>query len=531
MCQKPDGVRGIPTRRGGRVGLEELGRTQRPRGTDLFAPGVFGEEISPDWYAGVRRGTLWTFLNQIVLRVLSLFRGILLAWILYPEDFGLFGLASVMYNFVVIFGDVGTGALLIHRQERPRESADTAFWINGAVAVFLSAVIFALSPFAARTYGVSDVQPLLAVMAVAFLLQRVSAIHLNLLRKFLHFRTIVIISLMSEVISLGVVIWMALAGLGAWSFVFAMVAGNLVSAGLLFFLTDWRPRWTLDAEMVKANLRFGWSYLGQALLWYIVFSADKFLAGKFLGAYALGIYGLAYNYALLPVTLIGMTVEQVFLPALAMLQDNAQKLQETFLGVCRVTVCAVFPLAVTAGILAPELFHLVFGERWAEAILPFQMLLVQGAMLAAFPVGAVFIALGRTDVWFRVALMTAPMSIVSCSLGLLYGVPGVAAAMTVAVVGGHLMSLILILRLLALDYRSVLHCTLPYVLASLGTGAGLLALRFWAFRGLPDLYVVLGGLPSAAAVYLVVVRRVFPTDWMAVKAFSGSFLRRSRPER
>ena len=79
-----------------------------------------------------------------------LVRGVILARLLLPEDFGLFGLASVIIGFAAMFSDVGAGVFLIYRYDDIDKHADTAFWVNLGIATLLGAGVtwkeFALVP-------------------------------------------------------------------------------------------------------------------------------------------------------------------------------------------------------------------------------------------------------------------------------------------------------------------------------------------------------------------------------------------------
>src|ERR1051325_10386931 len=78
----------------------------------------------------ILHGSFWMLNSNLFGRVLNLARGVILARLLVPDDFGLYGLATVIIGFTAMFSDIGAGAFLVYCQDRVDEHVDTAFWAN-----------------------------------------------------------------------------------------------------------------------------------------------------------------------------------------------------------------------------------------------------------------------------------------------------------------------------------------------------------------------------------------------------------------
>src|SRR5690606_36696258 len=101
-------------------------------------------------------GFLWNGFQMLVNQGSAFIIKLVLAKILFPEDFGLVGIATVLIGFVQGFNDLGIGAALIQpKDEEHRESLfNSAFWTGAALAILTYITIcFALAPFAAYFYG------------------------------------------------------------------------------------------------------------------------------------------------------------------------------------------------------------------------------------------------------------------------------------------------------------------------------------------------------------------------------------------
>ncbi len=387
----------------------------------------------------VLQNTFWLLNSSLLVRALNLLRGIILARLLLPDDFGLFGLASVVIGFTAIFSDVGAGVFLIYRQDKVEDHADTAFWTNLGIATALATGVAVTAPLVSRFYGRPDLVPVLCILALSSWLQAVFTVHRNLLRREFRFRPIAVIDALVNVASFGIAVGLAWGGYGVWAFVLSNLLGNAVNAFLLCFASGWYPQWRFSRRSLSALAPFSGWYLGQAIVWYLVLNLDNLLVGKFLGMSELGVYGLAYNYALLPVTLVAGALGGVVFPELARLLPFPSQFWPAYYQSSRLLAGAVLPIAAALCVAAPDLIPVLFGSKWNDAILPFQIIAVYAGVRCLWtdPFGA----LGRFDLSFWLGAATTVLSFFGIYLGTRYGLAGVAWAVLVVVGGSHVAAL------------------------------------------------------------------------------------------
>src|SRR5580704_10150149 len=103
--------------------------------------------------------TFWMLSSNLFGRALNLARGVILARLLVPDDFGLFGLATIVIGFTGMFSDVGAGAFLVYSQDAVQDHVDTAFWANLGIATLLASVVLCTAPLVARFYHRTDLVP------------------------------------------------------------------------------------------------------------------------------------------------------------------------------------------------------------------------------------------------------------------------------------------------------------------------------------------------------------------------------------
>jgi PST family polysaccharide transporter len=422
-------------------------------------PAVRHHELLPR----VLHGAFWMLNSNVFGRALNLARGVILARLLVPDDFGLFGLATVVIGFTAMFSDVGAGAFLVYSQEGIEDHVDTAFWANLGVATILASGILVVAPFVARFYHRPDLVPVLAVLAFSLWLQTAATVHRNLLRRELRFRSLAVIDGLISLAAFVIAVVLAWRGYGVWSFVLSALLSNAICALLLFYAYAWVPRWRFSKSSFRALAPFSGWYVAQALAWYIVLNVDNLMVGKFLGIDALGIYGLAYNYALLPISFIGISFGNVVFAELPRLYSDPPRFWSAYFTSSKLMAALVCPIAAALVIGAPDVFPILFGPKWTSAILPFQILAVYGAIRGLWM--DPFSSLGKFQPGFWTGLTALLLSGVGIYLALPYGKTGVALAILVTVGATHMASLYVVSRSLKIWLRGFRNSA-PYFLTA-----------------------------------------------------------------
>jgi O-antigen/teichoic acid export membrane protein len=407
----------------------------------------------------VLHSAFWMLSSNVFGRALNLARGVILARLLVPDDFGLFGLAAVVIGFTAMFSDVGAGAFLVYSQENLKDHVDTAFWANLSIATVLASGILGAAPFVARFYHRPDLVPVLAVLAFSLWLQTAATVHRNLLRRELRFRSLAVIDGLISLAAFVIAVALAWRGYGVWSFVLSALLSNAISAVLLFYAYDWIPRWRFSKRSFHALAPFSGWYVAQALAWYMTLNIDNLMVGKFLGIDALGIYGLAYNYALLPLSFIGISFGNVVLAELPRLHSDPQGFWSAYFMSSKLMAGLVCPIAAALVVAAPDVFPILFGSKWSSAILPFQILAVYGAIRGLWmdPFGS----WGKFRPSFWTALIGLLLGGVGIYLALPYGKTGVALAVLVTVGATNMANLYVVSRSVEIWLQGVRNAA-PY---------------------------------------------------------------------
>jgi O-antigen/teichoic acid export membrane protein len=426
------------------------------------------------------RNILWMSSGSVVTRVLNVARGIILARLLTPFDFGVYGLAGSVVGIKERVADIGAGVFLVYRPKELEEHAETTFWVNLGLSTVLLTLLVIAAPVLGRFYREPLVSPVLILLGLGVWARVNASIHQNLLRTQSRFRTLAIIDNVSSASWLVVAVVLAWKGFGVWALAVSALAANAITATLLFTTQGWKPHWRMSKTSLRLLGGFSFWFLGQGIAWYLVTNMDNLLIGRYLGMSLLGIYALAYNYALLPVSTVANAIGNVGFAELPKLYDRPEAFWAGYTDFSRVQALVACLIAFAAAVSAPDLIPLVFGGKWDAAIVPFQILSVYAAVRCLWldP----FLAKGN----FRASSLTGFASVVVAAvlvgLGLRYGVAGVACAMLLVQLGFNVVSL----RVTSGSWRrlrAVARVTLPYLAGGVAAALAAMEVRQLALAG------------------------------------------------
>jgi teichuronic acid exporter len=277
-----------------------------------------------------------------------------------------------------------------------------------------------------------------------------------MLRKELEYKTLVYYSTISmTIVSVGKLV-AAWAGIGVYCLALpqALVSPFLMLA--LFLKTTWRPYGRLGVSHFRTIVNYSKHIIGGRVLTKLVNEGDNLIVGKLIGMEGLGIYALAFQLANLVTTNVVFLVNDIFLPLFSKVRGDIEHLKKLYLRMIRFLGFISFPLITALAISAESLIYFVYGERWVDAILPFQILCVfaLGRSISS-PSSALFSAVGKPDIGFKFAAYFAPVFMLSVLIGSKFGVVGVALATSLTRIGGSIISLRLSLNLIALSFQDL----------------------------------------------------------------------------
>lgn len=464
----------------------------------------------------VAKGALWLIAARWGVRLLGVASTILLARLLRPADYGLVGMATLLYSLVQSAGDFSLDIDLIRSGSHERERYDTVWTLEIARGLATAALVALLAlPVAAMLHEPRLVGISVFIAAIAAISGFVN-VGVVEFRSELAFARECVYTLAVKLASFLVAVPLAF----AWRDYRALVAGLAASAVarvvLSFALHPYRPRLSL------ARFRdvFGFSkwLWFSSQLFFVRTRSDELFVGKFVGIAALGFYRIARTVAELPMTELITPVLAAIFPGFSKLSGEGRSLSRGYLAVLAGGLCLMVPLAFGLLVTADLVLDLGFGRQWSAAA-PLLRLLAFAAPLELL-VGnayAVFVAMGRPRVFTYTSLINAASFLLLLALLVpTQGAIGAAMALVGASLVGGGLNLVLAQRLVGLSTNELVEALWRPV-ASGASMAAFLA----AFRQVVNFGFGIGGEALMLAACVVLGAAIYTVVLLALWASTG----------
>lgn len=466
------------------------------------------------------RGVAWTGTSSIATSLIRLLIIVVLARLLRPEDFGLFSLTLLLVDFGNDVGDLGTGPAIIQHQNITQRLLSTVFWTTLLGSVVLLVAVALLAPVFSWFFNEKLLGSLIMVSSISFVVRAGGFVHRALLQKALKFNRIAIVEIGSVIVFGLVSVLLAVKGFGVWSLVYGLLAHRVSDVILVWCVARFRPTFEFDWVEGSKVFRFARNITGERISYFFSGKMDYIIIGRLLGPGMLGYYTLASEIASLPQKRIASIVSTVSLPTFSLLQAQAEALRNAYVRVNKTLSLVAFPLLAGLIPLAPEFVHIFYGKTWSPVILPMQILCLVGAIRCIMNGnGAILYATGRTDVAFRwglIQLITIPIPL---AIGAMYGLSGVAMALTCTFVLYFVYMQHVINTLINLQFRPYLHNFLTAGLGSLCVIVVVMAVKMAlsVTLQLNSLLVLLAGGFSGGISYMALIRMLDRDSWEEIK--------------
>ena len=430
-----------------------------------------------------------TRLAQVVLQFSTV---IVLARILTPSDFGLYGMVTPLVALFLVLRDAGLGLATLQSDVLTERQASTLFYTNFLVGVALSALFVLSAGLVASFYGETRLVDLVRALSVMFLFSGVRVQLEALMFRGYCFQAVFVIEIVASSIALVVSVGVALSGYGYWALCARQLAYEISYTSTLFIYVRWLPRsFSMDRETFSL-FKFGANAVLSNCLVYFLRNVDNVLIGWKFGPAQLGPYALGYRTVLLPIQQVVTPLSRVFIPHLSQQKNDPQEFAKSYTHALRAMIFFVAPPLCGVWICAAELVDILLGRQWHDTVPIIRWLVPAGVLQVAY-ISASWInfARGRADRQLWWGLLSLPVVVGGFVIGLQWGVVAVAASYPISNALLLIPLFLYAVRGTAITFRQIFGAMAPAALTSLIVAIPGIWARNAAYdRGLPDFVVV-----------------------------------------
>lgn len=331
----------------------------------------------------VMRGSFWTVVGYGASQILRFGSNIVLTKLLFPEAFGLMALVSIVMYGLNMFSDIGAGPAII-RDKRGDDPLflNTAWTLQVGRGFALWACASLLAWPLADFYAEPQLRYLIPTVGLTAVLNGLNSTSMHTVLRHMDLARFTMLELMTQIVTLGVMLSLAMVYPNVWSLVIGGLVGNTLKLILSHtYLPGIKNRFAWDPAARNDLFQFGkWIFLSSALF-FVAKKTDGLLVGKFAGLAMLGIYSIANNLSEMPAALNLELARRVMFPAISRVhRESPQRVSEVFYR-GRLALDAAFLPALGALMMVGVLIiRMIYDKRYQDAGWIFEILCVQSAL-------------------------------------------------------------------------------------------------------------------------------------------------------
>ncbi len=350
------------------------------------------------------KGISWMSILRIITRALSFFKIAVLARVLTPSQFGVFGIASLALAFLEILTETGVNIILIQVKKDIKEYIDSAWVVSIIRGVIIFLGIIVTAPFVASFFNTPGALGILLLISLVPLIRGFINPAVVKFQKELGFKYEFWFRTTLFFVDALVTVIFALITHSVYSLVFGLLVGALLEVILSFILIKPIPKLKFQINYLREIFHKGKWITASSILNYFGDNGDDIVVGRLLGASTLGVYQMAYKISILPISEISDVVNKVIFPVYSKIEEDRYRLRKAFIKTTSIVSLGTIILGILIFSFPETIITIILGPQWLSAVLVLKTLSLYGVLRGILsPASAVFLAIGKQE---YVTLMT-----------------------------------------------------------------------------------------------------------------------------
>ncbi len=364
--------------------------------------------------------------------VLQFTSALVIARLLAPAEFGLFGIATSVVAISASLREFGITGFLVRLEVLDREALGRAFAFTMSISFTCGIAIFLARGEIAEYFHDPRLANLIGIQCATFVLNPPTVGANAVLSRQMRFGLINLIQVSITLAALLLTLTLATLGFGATS----LAAGQVFQSTLLLIcltVVDWRNVlvWPVFSGL-GAMFRFGSFAAMSGAVGQIGNYVTSLVLGRLLGPAAVGYYDRG-NGLFVAITDLVTAVGNVLFVGIAKARTDSAEMATLVLRAMRNLTAVIWSGFLLLAALSGPLIEVMFGAKWRPAVEVLQILCLSGIMMSGYVLlFQTLVAMGATGRIFAIEA-TGQGTRVLAVLGLArLGVLGAAAASVVS---------------------------------------------------------------------------------------------------
>ncbi len=357
-------------------------------------------------------GAKWGMLQKLTMQPLQLVYGMVLARLITPEEMGIVGLTAIFFAIAGQLANAGFGAALVRKLDLTDADTSTMFWFNLGMSFLMGLILFLLAPWFASFYNQPELLWLTRVSAIMMFVNSSTSVHWTLYQCRRDFKTPAIVGCITSIAGMPLCLGLAWLGWGVWALMWQGVFTSLLSLGIIWCISPWKPRCIFSSSSFRELFGFGSKLALSGILHVFYQNIRTFIIGKFYSPAQLGLYTRGTHIStVIPSTLEGI-LSNITYPILARLQNDDERLCHAYRMYIRTSTLVIAWISLAAMALAEPAVKLMYGENWSGCVIFLQIVALGVAVGHVCGINLnLLMVKGRSDLFLRLEIIKKSISL------------------------------------------------------------------------------------------------------------------------
>jgi O-antigen/teichoic acid export membrane protein len=231
-------------------------------------------------------------------------------------------------------------------------------------------------------------------------------------KRHLKFKSLALRTFLANVVGGTAAIICASMGFGIWSFVVQSYVAGVISVVWLWRRPEWVPGLSVDGRAFLQMTRFGIPVVAQRLVDFAGTRVIDIIIISQLGLAAYGLYAIGSRIYLTMMQLLQGAFYDVSLTVLSTIAHDRQRMADTYLKTIGLAATYISPIFVLVAAVAPEVSHVLLGDKWVgvEGIIT-PLLLLGALQCVQFINSPFFSAMGKPEIILFAGIIKSALTI------------------------------------------------------------------------------------------------------------------------
>ena len=401
-------------------------------------------------------GLLWKFSERILAQVISFIVSIVLARMLFPDDYGVVAIVTIFISFADVLATSGFSSALIQKKDADELDFSSVFYCSLVISILAYVALFFAAPLIASFYNMPIVTLVIRVFSLRIPLAAFNSVQHAYVSRHMMFKKFFFSTLFGTLFSAGLGIFMALKGFGVWALVAQYMSNSIIDSIVLLFTVKWRPRLMFSWGRARGLLKYGWKILFAEFSGTFFNQLKGLIIGKAYTSADLAYFNRGNNMVSIVTENIRTSTMSVLFPAMSDIEDDKKRIKNVTRRSISVMAFVMFPLAIGLFLVAEPLILALLTEKWLSAVF---FLRIAAVVAVIEMIGHISLqclkAIGRSDLILANEIINKPPYIAALVFGVMTSVEMMCIFLLASSLFGTIINVIACKRCIKYRWREI----------------------------------------------------------------------------